>query len=146
MGVRFTIHNAYRSIVRTPAVNLLIILSLGIGIGGATTVFGWVEHLVRRPLPAVNAMDRLVSVVTRVHGREDSVSYPDYLDWRGNASTLSSVAAFGLREFGVRASADQSSASQPVWGLLTTGNYFEALGITPASGRLLLPDDATTSG
>ena len=78
MTMWLTIRDAYRSIVRAPAVNLLIITSLAAGIGGATTVFGWVEHLVRRPLPAVDRIDRLVSVVSRIHGREGSVSYPDY--------------------------------------------------------------------
>ena len=78
MTMWLTIRDAYRSIVRAPAVNLLIITSLAAGISRATTVFGWVEHLVRRPLPAVDRIDRLVSVVSRIHGREDSVSYPDY--------------------------------------------------------------------
>ncbi|MEO5894638.1 MAG: hypothetical protein ABIS06_02940 [Vicinamibacterales bacterium] len=43
----FTVCNAYRALVRAPALNLLVILSVGIGVGGGTTVFGWVEHLVR---------------------------------------------------------------------------------------------------
>lgn len=138
----FTVRNAYRALVRAPALNLLVILSVGIGVGGGTTVFGWVEHLVRRPLPAVHDMDRLATVVSRVRGRENSVSYPDYLDWQAAAAKIQPLAAFGLRQFAVRSTGTAATVPQPVWGMLTTGNYFDVLGITPAGGRLLVAEDS----
>jgi predicted permease len=142
----FTLRQATRALTRAPLVSLVIVICLGAGAGATTTVFAWIEHLVRRPLPAVANIDEVVTVVSRVHGREESVSYPDYLDWRESASTLQGVAVFGMRQFGVRAAGDERGATQPIWGLFTSDNYFELLGVRPAAGRGFTADDCRAAG
>jgi hypothetical protein len=87
-------------------------------------VFAWTDHLVR-PLPAVTAVERLVSVTTRAQESGQSVSYPDYLDWRDHARTTQSMATFGVRQFALRSSGDKTRAADPVWGFLVTDNYFD---------------------
>jgi predicted permease len=142
----FILRHALRCLARTPVVSAVVVLCVALGAGATTTVFTWIEHLVRRPLPAVYAADRLVSVVTRAQGRDESVSYPEYLDWREHATTLRGLAVFGIRQFGVRAAGEAPDASQPLWGLLVSDNYFEVLGIHPIAGRTLLPGDSGTIG
>lgn len=52
---------AVRSLRRTPLLAAVVTASIGLSIGASTTVFAWVEHLVRRPLPTAQSVDRLVS-------------------------------------------------------------------------------------
>ena len=77
-----TLRYAFRSIRSAPLASGVVVLCIGLSIGATTTVFAWTEHLVQRPLPAVAAVERVVSVGTRAQGSQQSVSYPDYLDWR----------------------------------------------------------------
>ncbi|MCU1236014.1 MAG: permease, partial [Candidatus Solibacter sp.] len=63
-------------------------------------------------------------------------SYPDYLDIRDRAATLAGVAAH--RSGAVRLSGEPA---QLISAAIVTGNYFTVLGVRPAAGRLLTPDD-----
>jgi predicted permease len=137
-----TLRYAVRSIRSAPLASGVVVLCIGLSIGATTTVFAWTEHLVHRPLPAVAAVERVVSVVTRAQGSQQSVSYPDYLDWRDNAQSMSALAAFGFGQFALRASGDGSRGAEPVWGLLVTDNYFDALGVSPVLGRAFAPGES----
>jgi putative ABC transport system permease protein len=138
----FTIHSAVRAVRRAPMASVVVMLSVALGVGSTTTVSAWMEHLIRRPLPAVEAMDRVVSVESRTRGRDDGLSYPALLDMRGSTTTVEDVAAFGMRQFGVRRADEGKDAATSVWGLLVTSNYFDVLRVRPASGRFLVAADA----
>jgi hypothetical protein len=47
-------------IVRRPAFTFVAVLILGLGIGANATIFSWIETVLIRPLPGVEAQDRLV--------------------------------------------------------------------------------------
>jgi predicted permease len=138
----FTIRYAFRSIRSAPLASGVVVLCIGLSIGATTTVFAWAEYLVHRPLPAVTALERLVSVATRAQGNQQSVSYPDYLDWRDHSQSLPALAAFGFGQFALRASGDTSRGAEPVWGLLVTDNYFDVLGVSPVLGRAFAPGES----
>jgi predicted permease len=142
----FMIRHAVRSLVRAPLVSLLVMLCVGLGTGATTTVFAWTEHLIRRPLPAVHSMDGLVTVVTRARGREGSVSYPEYRDWREHATTLRGLSVFGIRQFGLRAANDERAATEATWGLLISENYFDLLGLQPVAGRTFTAAECGVAG
>jgi putative ABC transport system permease protein len=137
-----TLRYAFRSIRSAPLASGVVVLCIGLSIGATTTVFAWTEHLVHRPLPAVAAVERVVSVATRAQGSQQSVSYPDYLDWRDNAQSIPALAAFGFGQFALRASGGGSRGAEPVWGLLVTDNYFDVLGVSPALGRAFAPGES----
>ena len=129
-----TLRYAFRSIRSAPLASGVVVLCIGLSIGATTTVFAWTEHLVYRPLPAVAAVDRVVSVATRAQGSQQSVSYPDYLDWRDQSQSIPALAAFGFGQFALRASGDKAAGgAEPVWGLLVTDNYFDVLGVSPVA-------------
>ncbi|MEK6769354.1 MAG: ABC transporter permease, partial [Gemmatimonadota bacterium] len=74
---------AARTFARQPALTLIAVLSLGLGIGATSTVFTWLQGMVLNPLPAVPGWDRLVAAHTRAPGGGFwSVSWPDFQDWR----------------------------------------------------------------
>ena len=104
-----TLRYAVRSIRSAPLASAVVVLCIGLSIGATTTVFAWTEHLVRRPLPAVAAVDRVVSVATRAQGSRRACRIPDYLDWRDQAHSIPALAAFGFGQFALRASGDVCS-------------------------------------
>jgi predicted permease len=141
-----TLRYALRSIRSAPLASGIVILCIGLSVGATTTVFAWTDHLVRRPLPAVVDMARLVSVSTRTQGSEQGVSYPDYLDWRDQARSTEGLAAFGVRQLALRGSGEDHRAADPVWGLVVTDNYFDVLGVRPVIGRGFAPGESRVSG
>lgn len=137
---------AARLLRHNPLFTLTAAFSLAIGIGGTTTIFTVANALLFRPAAGVTRPDRLVDI-DRTNGRfgVNLISYPDYLDIRQRATTLDDVFAYKLELTPMslgRAGADGSVFAEPVFGGVVTANYFPALGVTPAAGRLFGPTDS----
>jgi predicted permease len=129
---------AFRAFARQPALTLVAVVSLGLGIGATSTVFTWLQGFVFNPLPAVPGWDRLVVANTRApDGSAWSVSWPDFQDWRAGARTVD-LAAWEMAQLGLR---EGSGSTERAWGMLVSGNYFEGLQVGTAMGRVLSMDD-----
>src|SRR5262252_570291 len=78
------------------------VITLALGIGANTTIFSLVDAMVFRPLP-VSGNDRLVAVYNKdentQRGEEDSISYPDYIDYRDKNDVFSGMIAYGVLDF-----------------------------------------------
>ena len=132
---------ACRQLRRSPGFAAAIVLSLGFGIGASATVFSWMEGLVLRPFPAVQGVDRLISV--RPERRNGfGISIPELEDWRSRAHTVSELTAISLAFFAVRTQgAATAGAGYPVYGAYVSANYFDLLGVRAASGRVFRRDE-----
>lgn len=76
--MRDDLRGSLRSLLRRPAIHLVIVGTLALGIGAATTVFSLVHQLLLAPLP-YPAADRLVRVWERTpEGSPFPVSHPTY--------------------------------------------------------------------
>jgi predicted permease len=134
----------FRRLLRSPGITSLAVLSLALGIGVNTTVFGYVNQMLLRPLP-VEALSQLV----RVYGSRSAdflfgaFSYPDYKDLAERNQVFSAVAAERLTELSL---GHPGSEPEQIWGGLVTGSYFPLLGVHPALGRALAPDDDRVKG
>src|SRR5512145_368576 len=85
---------ALRNLRRHPLLGAVAVLTLGLGIGGATAVFSVVDAVVLRPLP-FDSPDRLVRIYeVTPDGVPFSFSSPGFLDLADGARTLEHVAAF----------------------------------------------------
>lgn len=124
---------------------VVAVICLALGICASVTVFSVVNALVLRPLPAVIGQDRLVSLMpkpTLMEGMGDkpfvqALSYPGFLRYRERSHAFTSLVAY--REVSVNLlMADEPSR---VKGLVVTDNYFTALGLRPAAGRLFVPGE-----
>jgi predicted permease len=123
----------------TPGFTAIAILSLAIGIGANTSTFSLVDALLLRP-PAVPHPDDFIRVVsTSKAAHFGGISYPDYLDFRGQTKTLSGLAAYEQIRVGLNP--DPQSPAQLQLALTVTTNFFDVLGVKPSLGRAFTPDE-----
>jgi predicted permease len=137
------IQYAARSLRNAPGFAIIAIVTLGLGMAVNTTVFSIINGLVLRPLPVPHAEQITVLAMKQpgVQGFQ-SFSYPDFQDIRSQSESTGEVFAYRTTLVGVTADGkgDHSVMSR------VTGNYFSALGIAPALGRLILPSEGQTPG
>jgi len=126
-----------RSLVRSPGFTAVAVAVLSLGIGVNATVFSLANAFFLRPLP-VSDPERVVRVYAN---RFSNVSRPLYEQLRDRNSTLEMLAGFQGRAFALTLDAEPEHA----FGEVVTGNYFPALGIAAARGRLLGASDDTAS-
>ncbi|HVS65042.1 MAG TPA: ABC transporter permease [Thermoanaerobaculia bacterium] len=134
---------SFRALRSQRGVTVVAVLSLGVGIALNVTIFSLINEVLLRP-PAVSAPDELVSVYMRHEGgdRFGTSSYPDYVDLREQNEAFSDVVAHSL----MLASFEREGRSQALVGALVSGNFFEALGVQAARGRLLEPGEEEPLG
>ncbi len=129
---------ALRNLRRKPLVAAVAVFTLGLGIGGATSVFSIVQAVSLRPLP-YHEPARLVRIweLTR-EGARFSFSEPNYLDLRAGARALQSVAAYkdGANPVLADGGEPRRLAVVPV-----SASFAEVLGVRPQLGRLFSDDE-----
>ena len=137
------VRHACRVILRMPALAAVVIGSLGVGIGANTVVFSWVEAVVISPVPGIRGASGLHLIEPKNEtGIYQGVSWLEYRDLREQLRTFEGLVAFRMAPLyvGERGRVERSS------GLLVSDNYFTALGLTPALGRFLRPDEVEKPG
>jgi predicted permease len=132
-----------RMLVKNPTMTLVAVVTLALGIGANTAIFSAVNGMLLRPLPVANA-DRLMVVAGELKGNKDfnSISYLDYRDLRAQTSGFSDLLAYNINLMGIEA--DNHADSLVV--SYVTSNYFSALGLKPAVGRLIYGDESEQQG
>jgi predicted permease len=150
-GVFLDARHTTRSLRRQPLFGAAVVLSLGLGIGTLTAVVTFAEVTLLRPLP-VDAPDQLVQLdwqtrewfpdMPRFVGTGVIAPVPTSPTFPGAAFAPLRTAAADLAD--LFAFGEPTSISAAVHGeardarlQLVSGNYFTALRLRPASGRLL---------
>jgi putative ABC transport system permease protein len=159
------VRHAWRTMLRGPGLAVVVILSLGVGIGVNTAIFSWIQTVVFRPLPGVRDANGFHFVeprpVTETRGSgahapaphlrsagivERSnyvgVSWPEYHDLRERLGVLQSALAFRMVPLNIGA----AESAERRYAQLVSGNFFSALGLEPARGRFFLTDEGTVGG
>ncbi|MBM3784782.1 MAG: ABC transporter permease [Acidobacteria bacterium] len=123
-GLAGDLRYAVRTIRRQPGYAAVAALSATLGVGVCTLIFGLVNAAMLQPLP-VRSPGTLATVTAAesdsVLGGE-TLSYPDILSIRQNASSLDDLAAFLPLVAGTIASGGEP---RRYWGSLVTANYFD---------------------
>jgi len=125
---------AARGMRRSPGFTAVAVASLALGIGANTAIFSLVDALMLRWLP-VRDPQSLLKV--KFSGPIESLSYPVVRVLDEQKEIFSGVAGYNGWTFAV----GPSGAIRNVRGALVTGSYYETLGLNPALGRLLAPED-----
>jgi predicted permease len=143
---------AFRRLVKTPFVSIVAIVSLALGIGANAGIFSLFEQTLLRPLPVARPAE-LVSLSApgpkpgsnscgQAGGCEDVFSYSMFRDLERVQTVFTGIAAHVT--FGVALAYHGQTRSSD--GMLVSGSYFPVLGLQPALGRLLGPDDDRNIG
>ena len=134
---------AIRQLVRTPGFTAIAVLTLAVGIGANTALFTMLEAIFVRPLPGVNADERLVWIAPhdKRRGHAVNLSYPDFVAYR-NAEVFEDAAAFDRTEFSL------STGGTPVRvrGGIVSGSFFKLIGVRMERGRGFTPEEDRTPG
>ena len=116
------------------AFTVAAILTLAVGIGANVAVFSVVNTILLRPLPFPES-DRLMWISQQDHSlggaAAESLSYPDYFDWRAQNHTFSAMASYA----GGSVTLQTGDGSQRLEAQTVSANFFAVLGATPVLGR-----------
>jgi predicted permease len=140
------LRHALRLLMTQPGLTCPVVLALALGIGVNTTIFGFVDGLLFRPL-SVERLDEVVRVtaVERAHPDDHfNSSYPVFTDYRDGAKSFAALAAYA-DDNAVHMSVG-AGAPERLTGALVSGRFFEVLGTRAWRGRLLGPDDDRIAG
>jgi predicted permease len=135
---------ALRMLAKSPMLTAIVILTLALGIGANTAIFGIVNGFLLRPLP-VKSPEQIMVLAGERQGDTLGIftlSYPQLVDLRKQAGTFSDFFASQVDLAGLSV---DGKGSQFFYSRVT-GNYFSALGVQPALGRLFLPSEGEAGG
>ena len=127
-------------LVKTPGFTIISILAVALGIGASTTMFSSINALLLRPMPLIQDQDRLVSVSQFFQKKAEEnagTAFPDYLEWKKNATTLDGIAAIQEATFII------SGGDKPerYLGGQISADAFTFLGVQPILGRQFRPEE-----
>jgi predicted permease len=137
------IQYSFRTLVRMPVLSIVVVVSLGAGIGVNTAVFSWIEAVILRPLPGVPDAGAFYTVDPKAEtGSYPGVSWREYLDLRERLRAFPELIAYRPAPLNV----GEPGRARRAYGLLVSGNYFAGLGLRPALGRFFRPDEVASPG
>jgi predicted permease len=132
-----------RMLIKNPAITIVAVITLALGIGANTAIFSTVNGMLLRPLPVANA-DRLMVIAGQVKGMDgfNSISYLDYRDLRAQATGFSDVIAYNINLMGM----DADGKADPLVINYVSSNFFSGLGLKPALGQLISGEESEKQG
>ena len=128
---------AIRALLRRPAFTLTVIVTLALGVGANTALFGVFRAVFLEPLPLPDPDEVVVVMEAGTFGCCGPASGPDYLDWVERQRSFEGMAILAPRTVNVAGEDD----SERVYGTAVSANAFALLDVAPLMGRPLLPDD-----
>jgi predicted permease len=137
----------YRTLARAPGFTAVAVLTLALGIGANTAIFSLLDQVLLRLLPVKDPQQLvLLTMKGRHYGSNwggNAISHPMFRDFRDHNEVFSDM----FCRFPTSASLSFGQQSERVFVELVSGTYFSTLGVVPAMGRILTPeDDVVPSG
>ncbi len=137
---------ALRGFRLAPGFTVIVVLTLGLGIGANSAIFTLLDQLMLRPLP-VRDPGALVSLDapgawSGWQMGDARFSYPFYLEIREQTDAFEGV----LARYVGSASLEHGGESERIDAVIVSGNYFDVLGVAAHRGRLLSEEDDALKG
>jgi predicted permease len=141
---------ALRTFAKSPGFALIAVATLALGIGANAAIFALVNRVLLTLLPVRNPQELVLlrsPGPIQGHGWSDgdiatSFTYPMYKDLRDGNSVFAGLIA----QYPFAASVATGGGTERASGELVSGNSFGVLGVVPAVGRVLSPEDDRAPG
>ena len=148
-GILQDLRYALRTLRKSPGFAAVAVLTLALGIGANTAIFGLANAAFFRALPFPHA-ERLAFLWQnnrRTGESEGAVSYPNYADWQAQSHSFEDMAfimfAQGiLNGTGTKEVLNGANGPERVAAALVSTNFFSVLGVNPILGRGFVADDS----
>jgi hypothetical protein len=135
-----------RMLFRNPGFTLIAVVTLALGIGANTAIFSLINAIMLRQMP-VERPDQLVEFIQKRPGydrNDDYMEWSSYEHFRDNNHVFSELTGVSFDNIAsVRA---DDTETDTVALEKVVGNYFRVLGLKPALGRLIGPEDVPADG
>ena len=138
------LRHGLRMLVRNPGFTTVVVLTLALGIGAASTIFSWIDSTLLNPIPGIAHTRDLVTAMRGERSEHPSppFSYPDYVDLRERTRSFSGLLAYH-DDF---VSLTGNGKPERIYGAFISADYFDVLGVKPELGRVLQPVEEEKAG
>jgi len=129
---------AVRQLRRDAGFTTTAVLMLALGVCSAIAIFAFVDAALVKPLPYRNP-EQLLGVYEKIDPwcKLCNLSWPDYLDWKRQNTTLASLDVYSERGY----SMETHGGAVPVHGARVSDGFFRTLGVAPILGRDFYPGE-----
>jgi putative ABC transport system permease protein len=128
---------AVRTLIKQPGFTLVALLTLALGIGANTAIFGIVNAVLLRPLP-YQEPDRVVLLWSHwINWTKTWVSQPELVDYQQQAGSIEDIAGYSSTSFNLTGSGDPLR----VLAAQVQPQIFAALGARPIAGRVFTAEE-----
>ena len=129
---------AFRTLRRQPTFTIVAILTLALGIGANTAIFSVIKTVVLNPLPYESPEKIAILWEVNPDGNQGPVSVPTFEDWKREAKSFESLAAYRHVDYSFKGTGDP----QNVPAVKATPDLFNVLKSQAALGRTFTADEA----
>lgn len=131
------VRRGLRTLSRTPAFSMIVVLTFGLGIGANTAILSIVNGVVLRPLSYPNPAQLMYIDASGTGAAEGALSVPEYLEFRQFNTSFSHVGAFRM---------DQTNFTLGrhavrVRAAVVDASLMQVLGVRPLDGRLFSTEE-----
>jgi predicted permease len=150
--IRQDLRYALRQLHKSPGFTFVAILTLALGIGGNTAIFGLINAVMLRHLPVRDPQglvflgDPLPEGNTGNYANGVAFSYPFYQEFRQANDVYSNVAGIHSTIFETHGRVGEATDQEKLNVELVSGTFFETLCVNPIVGRTLNESDDQTPG
>lgn len=132
---------ALRSLRQRPGLTAAATLTLALGVGATSAVFGVVKHVLLTPLP-YGQPERVVAVWSAWKGFDQTwLSYDEWEGWKARVTAFSDIGLYGETS----ATIDGDSPER-VRAANVHANVFPVLGVSPTQGRNFTAEEDRVGG
>ena len=139
-ALRLELHNAARSLLRSPGFTITAVAMLSVGLGLAIYMFGAIQSFFLREVPFPDGADLLHIEYADRSGRSDAIEPPtsDFLTLRREATRFASLDGFSQGTINL---ADDGTRPERYNGAFVSAGSFRTLGVEPFMGPGFQPGD-----
>src|SRR4051812_1753153 len=135
---------AFRQLRKSPGFTIIAVLTLALGIGANTAIFSVIYAVLLQPLPYPDPDKLMIVTETDSNQPQISVSFPDYVDWKRDATSFEHLAIARRESFNL--SGVDGRVPEQISGAIVTANFFKVIGLNPQLGRVFTEEEDRVGG